>query len=69
MAASGGGGGGGMGCIMRLCTFIVVGCLLYLGIMWGVVQVRNGRGPQPDVPDRDPCTVRCDRTGQGLDGP
>lgn len=63
MAASGGGGGGGLGCFWKIGWTIIIVCLAYLGIMYGVVQNRNGAGFKPDTPDRSPCVQRCDRAG------
>lgn len=65
--AGGSGGSENVGCFMKVCAVICVACLIYLGWLWAEVQVHeHGRQPVPDVPDRTPCTVRCDRSGQGM---
>jgi hypothetical protein len=67
MSTGGGGGGGGSGCLVKLwLAFMILGAL-WLGATYGWNHRQDGR--VPDVPDRDPCTVRCDRSGNGLDGP
>lgn len=63
MAASGS-GDSGSGFLVKICVVICILTLLYLCAWAGYRNKDNG--PIPDVPDRDPCTVRCDRTGLGV---
>jgi hypothetical protein len=61
------GGGGSYGCLVKIWA-----AFMALGILWLLMTYgwnHKDQGRVPDVPDRDPCTVRCDRTDQGLDGP